>query len=89
MRSGREKVVEGAVSREILSGSDVRIVRLNRFLALSGVSSRRGAEEFIRNGRVALNGKLTTDLATQVAPADEVRVDGHVVRTQRVCLSPA
>ena len=82
MRSGRDKVVEGAVSREFLGGSGIRIVRLNRFLALSGVSSRRGAEEFIRNGRVALNGKLTTDLATQVAPTDEVRVDGHVVRTQ-------
>jgi 23S rRNA pseudouridine2605 synthase len=59
-----------------------RTVRLNRFLALAGISSRRGAEEFIRHGRVTLNGALSTDLATQVAPSDQVRVDGHLVRTQ-------
>jgi 23S rRNA pseudouridine2605 synthase len=58
-------------------------VRLNRFLALAGLSSRRGAEEFIRRGRVTVNGELSTNLATQVAPSDQVRVDGKVVRTQQ------
>jgi 23S rRNA pseudouridine2605 synthase len=57
-------------------------VRLNRFLALAGISSRRGAEEYIRRGRVTVNGELKTDLATQVAFSDQVRVDGKVVRTQ-------
>jgi 23S rRNA pseudouridine2605 synthase len=55
---------------------------LNRFLALAGLSSRRGAEEYIRHGRVTVNGELKTDLATQVAFSDQVRVDGQVVRTQ-------
>ena len=57
-------------------------MRLNRFLALAGLASRRGAEEYIRHGRVTVNGELKTDLATQVAPSDQVRVDGQVVRTQ-------
>jgi 23S rRNA pseudouridine2605 synthase len=57
-------------------------VRLNRFLALAGVSSRRGAEDYIRNGRVTINGGLSTDLATQVGPSDQVKVDGKTVRTQ-------
>jgi 23S rRNA pseudouridine2605 synthase len=57
-------------------------VRLNRFLALAGLSSRRGAEDYIRHGRVTVNGELKTDLATQVAFSDQVRVDGQVVRTQ-------
>lgn len=57
-------------------------MRLNRFLALAGLSSRRGAEEYIRHGRVTVNGELKTDLATQVAFSDQVRVDGQVVRTQ-------
>jgi 23S rRNA pseudouridine2605 synthase len=57
-------------------------VRLNRFLALSGICSRRGAEEYIREGRVTVNGELTTDLATQVAPVDKVKVDGRMARTQ-------
>jgi 23S rRNA pseudouridine2605 synthase len=57
-------------------------VRLNRFLAQAGVSSRRGAEEYIRHGRVTVNGELSTELATQVSPADRVRVDGNIVRSQ-------
>jgi 23S rRNA pseudouridine2605 synthase len=57
-------------------------VRLNRFLALSGVSSRRGAEEYIREGRVTVNGELTIDLATRVAPTDKVKLDGHIVRNR-------
>ena len=59
-------------------------MRLNRFLALAGISSRRGAEEYIRRGRVTVNGELKTDLATQVAFSDQVRVDGKVVRTQEL-----
>ncbi len=57
-------------------------MRLNRFLALAGLSSRRGAEDYIRHGRVTVNGQLSTDLATQVTPADQVKVDGHVVRAR-------
>ena len=56
-------------------------MRLNRFLALAGISSRRGAEEYIRHGRVTVNGQLSTELATQVTPSDHVRVDGKTVRT--------
>jgi 23S rRNA pseudouridine2605 synthase len=55
---------------------------LNRFLALAAVSSRRGAEEYIREGRVTVNGEPSTDLATQVSPDDRVQVDGRLVRVQ-------
>jgi 23S rRNA pseudouridine2605 synthase len=57
-------------------------VRLNRFLALAAVSSRRGAEEYIREGRVTVNGEPRTDLAAQVSPDDRVQVDGRLVRVQ-------
>ena len=57
-------------------------MRLNRFLALAGVASRRGAEDYIRRGRVMVNGKVASDLATQVSPADHVKVDGRIVRQQ-------
>lgn len=57
-------------------------MRLNRFLALAAVSSRRGAEEYIREGRVTVNGEPSTDLATQVSPDDRVQVDGRLVRVQ-------
>ena len=53
-------------------------MRLNQFLARSGVASRRGAEELIRAGRVAVNGEPAS-LATFVEAADVVELDGRRV----------
>jgi pseudouridine synthase len=56
-------------------------LRLNQFLARAGVSSRRGAEALISEGRVTLNGEVVTQLATAVDPQrDAVKVDGKRVR---------
>lgn len=54
-------------------------MRLNRFLSLCGLGSRRGTEEIVREGRVAINGQRVSDLATQVNDGDEVSVDGRRV----------
>jgi len=55
-------------------------MRLARYLARGGVTSRRGAEELIRAGRVKVNGAVATDLGRRVRPGtDEVRVDGRVI----------
>jgi 23S rRNA pseudouridine2605 synthase len=57
-------------------------MRLNRFLAQRGVASRRVAEDFILQGRVAVNGRIVRELATRVDPArDRVCVDGREVRS--------
>jgi len=59
-------------------------MRLNRFLALSGLASRRASESWIVEGRVCVNGAVTTDLATTVDPRrDRVTVDGREVRAPR------
>jgi 23S rRNA pseudouridine2605 synthase len=56
-------------------------MRLNRYLAASGVASRRKAEKLIEAGRVVMNGRKVTDLATFVNPeTDQVEVDGKPVR---------
>jgi 23S rRNA pseudouridine2605 synthase len=47
-------------------------LRINRALAQAGVASRRGAETLIRAGRVKVNGKAVTDLATTVDTASDV-----------------
>lgn len=54
-------------------------MRVNRFLARSGVASRRHAEAFVRAGRVRVNGTILTDLSTQIAEGDVVEVDGKRV----------
>jgi 23S rRNA pseudouridine2605 synthase len=48
-------------------------IRLNRFIAHSGVCSRREADELIRNGLITVNGKTVTDLGTKVSVDDDIR----------------
>ena len=52
----------------LAAGATRSMERLQRVLAARGVSSRRGAEEMIRQGRVSVNGKLVTELGTKVDP---------------------
>jgi 23S rRNA pseudouridine2605 synthase len=55
--------------------------RLQKFLARAGVASRRAAEEFIRAGRVAVNGQVVTVMGVKVDPGrDVIKVDGRLVR---------
>jgi 23S rRNA pseudouridine2605 synthase len=49
------------------------IIRLNRFIANSGLCSRRDADEYIRNGSIMVNGKVVTDMGTKVTYSDDVR----------------
>ena len=52
-------------------------VRLNRFIASAGVSSRRNADEIIQAGRVKVNGIVVKELGVKVIPGkDLVVVDG-------------
>ena len=53
--------------------------RLQKILAQLGLASRREAEAWIRAGRLSVNGTQAT-LGLRVAPNDEVRLDGRVVR---------
>jgi pseudouridine synthase len=56
-------------------------VRLNRYLAQSGLGSRREVEKLISRGQVRINGQVIRNLATQVdSTRDEVIVRGEPVR---------
>lgn len=46
--------------------------RLQKFLARSGVASRRKSEELIINGKIKVNGKIVTELGTKVDPEKDV-----------------
>ncbi|HXY36598.1 MAG TPA: pseudouridine synthase [Planctomycetaceae bacterium] len=55
-------------------------MRLQRFLAATGLGSRRKCEEFIVAGRVSVDSQVVRDLGTRVDPqSQEVRVDGELV----------
>jgi 23S rRNA pseudouridine2605 synthase len=55
-------------------------MRLNRYLALCGLGSRRACEEVILGGGVRINGRPVRELATVVNPDDTVVAHGRVVR---------
>jgi pseudouridine synthase len=55
-------------------------MRLQKYLALCSVASRRSSEEIILSGRVSVNGKIITELGTKVVPGDKVTVDGREIK---------
>lgn len=57
--------------------------RLNKFIASSGLCSRRKADEIILEGKVTVNGKTVTELGFQVGVKDKVTVDGKPVKPQK------
>lgn len=58
--------------------------RLNRYLSECGVASRRKSEEFIKEGRVDINGKTIIDLAFTVDPdKDIIQLDGERIKPEK------
>ncbi|MFI3303514.1 MAG: pseudouridine synthase [Rikenellaceae bacterium] len=58
-------------------------MRLNRFLAQSGLCSRREADEYISAGVVTVNGTVVTELGTKVKPTDEVKFNDSRVQGEK------
>ena len=58
--------------------------RLNKYIASTGLCSRRKADELIADGKVTVNGKIITELGFHVREKDKVTVDGKIVRPQNL-----
>ncbi|MBN2602303.1 MAG: rRNA pseudouridine synthase, partial [Candidatus Marinimicrobia bacterium] len=58
-------------------------IRLNRYLSLCGIASRRKCEEMIEEDRVAVNGEIATDFSTFVQDNDVVTLDGGRISPQK------
>lgn len=54
-------------------------IRLNKYIADAGVTSRRGADSLIEAGRVKVNGKRVTELGSKVDVKSKVEVDGETI----------
>ena len=58
-------------------------IRLNKYLAHSGVCSRREADELIENGAVLVNGVPETQLGVKVTMNDRIEVNGKVITPEQ------
>ncbi|TMM32098.1 rRNA pseudouridine synthase [Polaribacter aestuariivivens] len=58
-------------------------IRLNKYIANSGICSRREADTYIEHGSVEVNGKLVTEMGYKVQPDDVVKFDGTSITPEQ------
>jgi len=80
-RPASEERKEGKYRKEVESITEE--TRLNKFLANSGLCSRRDADDFIENGAVSINGEIIKELGSKVMPGDEVRFKGRLILPEK------
>lgn len=61
---------------------DDGLIRLNKFMANSGVGSRREADEYIKMGLVTVNGVTITEMGHKVKATDDVRYEGRKLKAE-------
>ncbi|WP_316768943.1 pseudouridine synthase [Pedobacter frigiditerrae] len=79
-----ERVSPATRARKTPEPKDDGLIRLNRYIANSGICSRRKADELIEAGVVSVNNIPVTELGHKVDPAkDEVRYNGELLKREK------
>lgn len=63
--------------------NDESLIRLNKYIANSGICSRREADSLISNGLVTLNGEICTELGRKVKKTDRVVYQGRKINPEK------
>ena len=58
-------------------------IRLNKYIANSGISSRREADMLIKNGAVKVNGEIVTEMGHKIKLGDRVSVQGKSIKPEK------
>lgn len=64
--------------------NDDGLIRLNKFIANSGVGSRREADELIKMGVITVNGVTITEMGHKVKSTDDVRYEGRKLKAEKL-----
>ena len=78
-KSAQPHIPNTAVPPEKSGNEDIR---LNKYIAHSGLCSRRDADTLIEEGRVTVNDKPVKEMGVKVSPADRVKVDGQTLQLE-------
>lgn len=79
-RKGYQRVKDPLYDRPKATG----LIRLNKYLADSGVCSRREADELIKAGCVTVNGEVVTAMGVKVGPEDKVNYGGQTLNREKL-----
>lgn len=58
-------------------------IRLNRYIASTGLCSRRQADTYIKSGLITVNSKVITELGTRINPNDTVKYNGERIKEEK------
>ncbi|MGJ8739220.1 pseudouridine synthase [Zobellia laminariae] len=76
---GNSPVKKNTEQQQPKKPSDPNLIRLNKYVANSGVCSRREADIYISAGSVTVNGKPVIEMGYKVKLTDQVKFDGRLL----------
>jgi len=74
-----KKLRKGSAKKRIEEPTEIR---LNKYIANSGICSRREADVYIKSGSATVNGKIITEMGYKVQLTDEVRFDDSLINPE-------
>jgi 23S rRNA pseudouridine2605 synthase len=78
---GKKGKFDNRSKKKFVNPND-ELIRLNKYIAHSGVCSRREADTLISQGLITVNGEVVTELGTKVKRTDEVKYAGERLNTE-------
>lgn len=83
VRKSRPGIKTKSPDKKMAADEEPNEMRLNRYIAKSGICSRREADTLIEQGLVKVNGKLVTELGSKVKKGDTVKVEDKPIRPEK------
>lgn len=71
------------VTKSTIEEEDNKPMRLNKYIAHSGICSRRDADDLIAQGKIKVNGKVVKEVGTKVQPDDKVTYMGKPLKGEK------
>lgn len=81
---GRKSVARKTKGQEKEKTGEEQLVRLNRFIAQSGLCSRREADDLISTGQITINGKVMDQMGYLVKPGDVVKYGRRLLNKEKL-----